>query len=66
MMSSENYFQKPVKAVIPKKKEGIRILGIPTVEDRIAHMMMKLYFESCVEPIFHNDSYGFRPHKSAM
>lgn len=66
-MSSGSYFPKPVKAVaIPKKDGGTRILGIPTVEDRIAQMVAKLYFEPQVEPIFYEDSYGYRPNKSAI
>jgi len=66
-MSSGSYFPKPVKAVeIAKKNGGIRLLGIPTVEDRIAQMVAKLYFETSVEPIFHKDSYGYRPNKSAI
>lgn len=66
-MSSGSYFPPPVKAVaIPKKSGGERILGIPTVEDRIAQMVVKLKFEPRVEPHFMADSYGYRPNKSAL
>lgn len=66
-LSSGSYFPPPVKAVeIPKKSGGIRLLGVPTVADRVAQMVAKIYFEPCVEPHFHRDSYGYRPGKSAM
>lgn len=66
-MSSGSYFPPPVKAVpIPKKSGGERILGVPTVSDRIAQMVIKLIFEPCVEPYFLTDSYGYRPNKSAL
>ncbi len=65
-MSSGSYFPKPVKGVeIPKKSGGVRLLGVPTVEDRIAQMVAKLNLEPLLEPIFYDDSYGYRPNKSA-
>jgi len=65
-MSSGSYFASPVKAVvIPKKSGGERTLGIPTVSDRIAQMVVKLVLEPDIEPHFHEDSYGYRPGKSA-
>jgi RNA-directed DNA polymerase len=66
-MSSGSYFPPPVKAVpIPKKSGGQRILGVPTVTDRVAQMIVKLTFEPHVEPYFLPDSYGYRPKKSAL
>jgi RNA-directed DNA polymerase len=59
-------FPPTVKAVpIPKKGGGTRVLGVPTVADRIAQMVVKEAFEPLVEPYFHKDSYGYRPGKSA-
>ena len=66
-MSSGSYYPPAVKAVeIPKKNGGKRVLGVPTVADRIAQMVAKIYFEPQVEPYFHPDSYGYRPRKSAI
>lgn len=66
-LSSGSYFPPPVKAVpIPKKQGGERILGVPTVSDRIAQMVVKLIFEPTVEAYFYPDSYGYRPNKSAL
>lgn len=66
-MSSGSYLPPPVKAVeIPKKNGGLRVLGIPTVADRIAKMTVKMYFEPMVEPYFYPDSYGYRPGKLAL
>ena len=66
-MSSGSYFPPPVKAVeIPKKNGGTRILGVPTVSDRVAQMVVRMHFEPKVERIFHPDSYGYRPGKSAI
>jgi RNA-directed DNA polymerase len=66
-MSSGSYFPPPVKAVaIPKKTGGERILGVPTVSDRVAQMVVKLMLEPKLEPIFLPDSYGYRPRKSAL
>jgi RNA-directed DNA polymerase len=65
-LSSGSYFPPAVKAVkIPKKKGGTRVLGIPTVADRIAQMVAKTSFEEKVEKHFLPDSYGYRPGKSA-
>lgn len=66
-LSSGSYYPLAVRAVsIPKKSGGNRILGIPTVSDRIAQMVVKLVFEPEVEPYFYQDSYWYRPNKSAL
>lgn len=65
-MSSGSYFPPAVKAVpIPKKSGGERILGVPTVSDRIAQTAVTLVLEPILEPVFHDDSYGYRRAKSA-
>ena len=66
-MSSGSYFPPAVRSVeIPKKDGGKRLLGIPTVADRIAQMVVKMSLEPKAEPYFHPDSYGYRPEKSAI
>jgi RNA-directed DNA polymerase len=65
-LSSGSYFPPPVRAVeIPKKDGSPRVLGVPTVADRIARTVVRSYLERSVEPVFHQDSYGYRPGRSA-
>lgn len=66
-MSSGSYFPPAIKAVeIPKKTGGVRVLGVPTVTDRVAQMVVKMVIEPTLEPLFLQDSYGYRPKKSAL
>jgi len=65
-MASGSYMAKPVLQIaIPKVKGGVRILGIPTVTDRVAQRVIKNRMEVVLEPLFHGSSYGFRPERSA-
>jgi len=64
-LSSGSYFPKAVKQVaIPKKGGGERLLGIPTILDRIAQQVVRKQLEQQVEPIFHNSSFGYRPNRN--
>ena len=66
-MFSGSYFPPAVRSVkIAKKGGGQRKLGVPTVSDRIAQMVAKMYFEPGVDCYFHPDSYGYRPGKSSI
>jgi RNA-directed DNA polymerase len=66
-MSSGTWFPPPVRAVeIPKPHGGgVRMLGVPTIADRVAQTVVAIFLEPLVEPRFHPDSYGYRPGKSA-
>jgi RNA-directed DNA polymerase len=66
-MSSGSYFPPAVKLMeIPKKDGGKRPLGIPTITDRIAQTVVRGLLEPALEPLFHENSYGYRPNKSAV
>lgn len=67
-MSSGTYFPPPVKAVEIAKTHGggTRILGVPTIADRVAQTVVARRLEAKVEPAFHPDSYGYRPGRSAL
>jgi len=65
-LSSGSYFPPSVKGVgIPKNSGGVRMLGIPTVADRVAQSVVKIVLEPILEPVFHENSYGYRPGRSA-
>jgi len=67
-MSSGSYLPGPVRAVeIPKDHgAGVRVLGVPNVADRIAQTAAAMLLEEKLEPIFHRDSYGYRPGRGAL
>ena len=66
-MSSGSYFPPPVRAVsIPKKSGGQRILGVPTVADRVVQTVVKQVIEPTIDSVFLADSYGYRRNKSAL
>jgi RNA-directed DNA polymerase len=66
-MSSGSYFPPPVRAVqIPKPHGGgVRLLGVPTIADRVAQTVVAMHLGERAEPRFHPDSYGYRPGRSA-
>ena len=64
-LASGSYFPKAIKAVsIPKKDGSKRVLGQPTLLDRIAQQVVRVHLEKCLDPHFHQNSYGYRPGKS--
>jgi RNA-directed DNA polymerase len=65
-MSSGSYFPGPVRAVEIPKKGGIRVLGVPNVVDRIAQTAAAMALEPSVEPMFHEDSYAYRPGRAPV
>lgn len=64
-LSSGSYFPPPVRAVEIPKQGGSRILGVPTVADRIAQTVVAMVLNPEAEKVFHQDSYGYRPGRSA-
>lgn len=66
-MSSGSYFPSPVREVrIPKPDGGIRVLGVPTVADRLAQTVVAMVLEHRAERVFHPGSYGYRPGRGAI
>ena len=66
-LSSGSYFPPPVRAVeIPKRGGGVRTLGVPCVADRIAQTVVAIVLSPGAEAVFHQDSYGYRPGRSAL
>lgn len=67
-MSSGSYFPPPVKAVeIPKAHSpGTRMLGVPTIADRVAQTVVAARIEAAAEPVFHPGSFGYRPGRSPL
>ena len=65
-MSSGSYFPGPVRAVEIPKQGGIRVLGIPNVVDRVAQTAAAMALEPSVEPVFHEDSYAYRPGRAPV
>ena len=64
-LASGSYFPKSIKAVSIEKKDGSkRVLGLPTLLDRIAQQVVRVHLEKCLEPHFHQNSYGYRAGKS--
>ena len=65
-LASGSYHPQAVREVeIPKKDGKKRKLGIPTLRDRIAQQVVKDYMEKRIDHLFHANSYGYRPLKSA-
>jgi RNA-directed DNA polymerase len=65
-MSSGSYFPGPVRMVEIPKPGGTRILGIPNVADRVAQAVAVMVLEPVVDPVFHDDSYAYRPGRGPL
>jgi RNA-directed DNA polymerase len=65
-LASGSYFPPAVKRVeIPKDNGDVRRLGVPTVKDRVAQMVITKELEGIVESHFSENSFGYRPNKNA-